>query len=356
MKKTLVALAVAAFASSASALTVYEADGSKVDFDGSIRLRLDKESTKTNDQTTKRGHSNLHDDGTRIGVKVNHTISDDLSAFGRLEFRFNKKEGSQYSSTDKFGDLYTKYAYVGLKSKQFGQVSFGKGKTVGDEIAQSGFDNAYGTWDTTLTTEGTSILRYDYEAIKGLHLGASYRFAENRDSGDSGEVVTGKVKSGYDVGAIYNLDVAQGQALTFSTGYSRNNYVTDASYKHHKDAYAFGAKYAVDALTLAADYAGAFEKKDQAKTKTNGLRVGAKYQVTDTVDVYGNYGYGVIKTDTASVTTAKSKLHKFMLGAGYKLHKNVFTYVEGGLFKAKNQLTNTKTTDKNIGAGLRVSW
>ncbi|MCK3656798.1 hypothetical protein A4G19_14045 [Pasteurellaceae bacterium Macca] len=90
MKKTLVALAVTAFAaSSASALTVYEQDGTKVDFDGSVRLLLEKQGKKENDATKQRAHSNLHNDGTRFGVKVKHDIAEDLYAFGRLEFRFD---------------------------------------------------------------------------------------------------------------------------------------------------------------------------------------------------------------------------------------------------------------------------
>ena len=48
MKKTLVALTVAAFAaSSAHAVTVLDADGTKVDFDGSLRVITEKASVKT---------------------------------------------------------------------------------------------------------------------------------------------------------------------------------------------------------------------------------------------------------------------------------------------------------------------
>lgn len=46
MKKTLVALAVTAFAASASAVTVYEAEGSKIDFYGSARVIVENQTTK----------------------------------------------------------------------------------------------------------------------------------------------------------------------------------------------------------------------------------------------------------------------------------------------------------------------
>lgn len=356
MKKTLVALAVTAFATSASALTVYENEGSKVDFDGSIRLRLDNEKSKTDKATTKRAHTNLHNDGSRFGVKVKHDLGDDLFAFGRLEFRFNG--GERAKSTDQFGDLYAHRAYVGFGSKAYGEVSFGRQVTIGDDIAQSGFDNAYGTFDGTLTSAGKAVVRYDYKGIEGLQVGVDYRFAEKRDA--NGEVAKDELKSGYGAGVTYDFKVAEGQSATVATGYTRDNYVTGTNVKHHKDAWQVGAKYTVDALTLGVDYAGSFEKEGTSKDRFNGLRVGAKYQVAPAVAVYGNYGHAVSKDKTNNVVNAKTVYDGFMLGSSYKVNKNVFTYVEGGVSKAKTtsypSKSTVKTTDNKVGVGLRVFW
>ena len=96
MKKTLVALSVAAFAaSSAQAVTVLDTDQTKVDFDGSLRLILEKANTKkttvaTNKSEKTRG-SALRNAGSRFGVKVKHNLGEDFYALGRLEFRFDKK-------------------------------------------------------------------------------------------------------------------------------------------------------------------------------------------------------------------------------------------------------------------------
>ena len=85
MKKTLVALTVAALAaSSAQAVTVLDADGTKVDFDGSLRLITEKGSVKTNyhqgkwvdgtryeaGSTGKVSSSALRNAGSRFGVKA----------------------------------------------------------------------------------------------------------------------------------------------------------------------------------------------------------------------------------------------------------------------------------------------
>ncbi|MGX2957436.1 porin [Ursidibacter arcticus] len=359
MKKTLVALAVAAFATSASAITVYENEGSKVDFDGSIRLRLDNEKSKTDNQTTKRAHTNLHNDGSRFGVKTKHDLGNDFFAFSRLEFRFNG--GDRAKSTDQFGDLYAHRAYVGVGSKQFGEVSFGRQVTIGDDIAQAGFDNAYGVFDTTLTASGKSVVRYDYKGVEGLQVGVDYRFAEDRDA--NGEVTLGKLKSGYGAGVTYEFKVAEGQSAKVAAGYTRDNFVTGTNTKHHKDAWATGVSYSVNDLTLAADYAGSFNKEGADKDRFNGFRIGAKYKVTPAVAVYGNYGYGVAKDKANNVTVSKDVFHKFMLGSSYQVHKNVFTYVEGSVGKvtkttyaANNTTTKTKTSDNNIGVGLRVFW
>lgn len=369
MKKTLVALAVAAFASSASALTVYEADGSKVDFDGSIRLRLDNGDSKVKGESKKEKHSNLHNDGSRFGVRMKHNIAEDFYALGRVEFRFN----SGASGTDQFGDLYAHRAYVGLGSKQYGELTFGRQVLIGDNIAQAGFDYAYGTFDGTLAASGKAAVRYDYKGIEGLQIGLDYRFAEERakdnqvktpyqkDPKDPNSDTVYPIKNGYGVGAVYDFKIAEGQSATLAAGYTRDNYKSDPNnghLKHHKDAWQVGAKYTVNALTLAADYAGSFEKTGSTKDRFNGFRLGVKYQVTPAVSVYSNFGHRVSKDKEGHTTISKTTGNKYMVGAAYKLHKNVLTYVEGAVDKSKKTegMKTTKKTSKDIGVGLRVSW
>ncbi|KMK50551.1 hypothetical protein RO21_11050 [[Actinobacillus] muris] len=358
MKKTLVALAVTAFAASASAVTVYENEGTKVDVDGSLRLLLDNSGSRTKDgngnETKKaRNHTNLKNDGSRFGVRVKHDLSDDLFAFGRLELRFS----SNSKTTDEFGDVYAHRAYVGLGSKQFGEVSFGRQVTIGDDISQAGFDNTYGVTKTPLTTSGKSVVRYDYKGIEGLQVGVDYRFAEDRKDG---EVVVGKLKSGYGAGVTYGFDVAQGQSAKVAAGYTRDNYATETSTKHYRDAGMVGGSYTIDSLTLAADY-GFENDKDGANRKfTHGLHTGAKYQVTPAVAVYGNYVYLNGKTKESGTTIEKERSHRFMLGTEYKVHKNVFTFIEGRIQETKTynnagqKLSSVK--DNAFGVGLRVHW
>lgn len=352
MKKTLVALAVTAFAASASAVTVYDQDGSTVDFYGSIRLLLDNGNTKVKGGEKKEKHTNLHNDGSRFGVKVKHNISDDFYALGRVEFRFDDKESG---TTDQFGNLYAKRAFVGFGSKEFGELTFGRQVLIGDDIAQAGFDYKYGVFDDALATSSTSAIRYDYKGFENAILSADYRFAEKR--GDDHNVDVGELKSGYDIGAVYNFKLAENQSATVAAGYSHDSYATETNKKDRKDAYQFGAKYTIDALTLAADYARTHEKGDNEKYRFNEFRLGMSYAITPEIDVYGTYGYQVAKAKVEN-ENVKGSEHKYMVGSSYRLTKNVLTYVEAAYSKVKlvDNGSTGKGTRKDIGVGLRVSW
>lgn len=350
MKKTLVALAVTVFAASASALTVYDKDGSNVQFDGSLRLLLDNSKAEG-----KRAHSNLKNDGSRFGVRVKHDIAEDFYALGRLEFRFN----GNTSTTDEFGSLYAHRAYVGLGSKQYGEVTFGRQVTIGDDIARAGFDNTYGVTKTPLTTSGKSVVRYDYKGIEGLQVGVDYRFAEDRDS--NGEVKNGKLKSGYGAGAVYEFGLSEGESASVAAGYTRDNYATGTNKKNNRDAAMVGASYTVNNLTLAADYGYETTKNGGDKRgREHGFQVGAKYKVTPQAAVYGNYLYLWGKNNkNGDAVTAKNRANKFMLGTEYQFHKQVKAFVEGKVEKLKyTNLDNStsRATDRSVGVGLRVFW
>ncbi|QGM80618.1 porin [Otariodibacter oris] len=390
MKKTILSLAIATFATSASALTIYDVDGTKVDFSGSLRLRLDNEKStvgidrnldavdpqKANkfrsNAGVRSGHTNLHNDGSRLEVRAEHKINDDLSAFGRLEFRFNGARDDK--GVDDFGSIYANRAYIALQSKTFGDISFGRQILIGDDIPQAGFDKAYNTFDTAMVTSASSAIRYNYRLIKGLQLSVDYRFADKRDS--NGEVSKNGVKSGYDVGGLYTFDVAENQSITLATGYSRTNFVRNTNNdKHHKDAWAAGAKYKINNLELAVDYTGHFdtwqynEELDQKQKEIlNGFRVGARYFFTPNLAAYGNYGYRLFELKgTNQKLLRKAKLHRWLLGVSYKPHKQIETYVEAGILTGTrhnyedqpgNILAGTtmKPRENKFGAGLRIFW
>ena len=79
---------------------------------------------------------------------------------------------------------------------------------------------------------------------------------------------------------------------------------------------------------------------------------GFAYQVVPASKVYGNYLYERVKGDVN-----KDKTHGFLLGADYKLHKQVVVFLEGKYVTTKSYKNDTytgKVKDRAIGVGMRV--
>lgn len=354
MKKTLVALAVTAFAASASATTVYDAEGSKVDFEGSLRLVLDRSDSKTVNNTNavvskKDAHTGIRNAGSRFAVKVKHNLAQDFYALGRVEFRFNKD-----AKDDGFGDLYAHRAYVGLGSKQYGELTFGRQVVIADDLSQS-TDYNYGInpKDDYIPTAGNQVIRYDYRGIENLHLSANYNFAQERDA--AGEVLVDKLQNAYGIGALYTVD-----NWDLRAAYGHTNYKTATnSTKHRKDGVLGSVGYKIGDLKLSFDTGYRHEKQEGNKGNAFYVSPNFEYQVVPASKVYGNYLYEREKVKN----TSKEKTHGFLLGVDYQFHKHVVAFVEGsykrtkGFDKAGNGYSyNGKTTDKAIGVGMRVYW
>lgn len=384
MKKTLVALAVTAFAASASAVTVYDAEGTKVQVDGSLRLVLEQASSKdkyhanvlddkskklySKGQTVKNqnAHSQLRNADSRFGVRVNHDLGNDFYALGRLEIRFDKN-----NSDDQFGDLYAKRAYVGLGSKQYGEVTFGHQVTIADDYFQTD-DYRYGIVPSYIETSGTQVIRYDYKGIEGLQIGANYNFAEKRDV--RGKILVNELKNAYGLGAVYETQLG-GNTFNVQGGIGRSNYATGTNHKHYQDGYQIALGYTIGDLKLVGDFGYEYEKENGSKrTKAFFVAPGFQYQVVPASRIYGNYLYEraektvakaeVAKADKADSTTTvakaeKEKTHGFLLGVDYKFHKQVVAFVEGKYVQTKEYKGydyQVKRTDKAIGVGMRVYW
>lgn len=358
MKKTLVALAVTAFAASASAVTVYDAEGTKVQIDGSLRLVLEQASSKTkyaNGKTAKNknAHSQLRNAGSRFGVRVNHDLGNDFYALGRLEIRFDKN-----NSDDQFGDLYAKRAYVGLGSKQYGEVTFGRQLTIADDYGQTD-DYEYGIVPSYIATSGNQVIRYDYKGIEGLQIGANYNFAEKRNA--RGEVLVNELKNAYGLGAVYETQLG-GNTFNVEGGIGRSNYATGTNHKHYQDGYELALGYAIGDFKLVSDFGYKYEKNGAARTKAFFVAPGFQYQVIPASRIYGNYLYERAETTVDEKDTAKAKKHGFLLGVDYQLHKQVVAFVEGKYVQSKDYIAGNgykytgKEIDKAIGVGMRVFW
>lgn len=350
MKKTLAALIVSAVAASAAnAAVVYDNEGTKVELGGSLRLIMEKADKKEYDRanhSTKKANSALRNAGSRFGVKVKHNLDNDFYALGNLELRFDDT-----TSRDKFGGAYAKRAYVGLGSQSVGEIKFGRQLTIADDLSQAN-DYEYGfiPKGDYIPTSGTGVVRYDYKGIEGLQLSANYNFGQKND--EKGKALDPAIKNAFALGALYTAG-----DLDARFAYGHTSFETDASYKHRLDGFLASLGYKFGDFTLTGDFGYAHEKENDAKTNKFYVSPGFAYQVTPASQVYGNYLYERVKGETT-----KDKTHGFLLGADYKLHKQVVVFLEGKYVTTKNYAENAnggyaydgKTKDRAIGVGMRV--
>lgn len=345
MKKTLAALIVTAFAASAAnAAVVYDNEGTKVELNGSLRLIMEKADKKVYNaanQSTKKANSALRNAGSRFGITVKHNLDNDFYALGRLEFRFDDTD-----SRDKFGRLYAKRAYVGLGSKATGDITFGRQVTIADELVQAN-DYEYGfiPKEEYIPKDGTGVVRYDYKGIEGLQLSANYNFGQKNN--EKGKALDPAIKNAFGFGALYTAG-----DLDARFAYGHTSFETDASYKHRVDGFLASLGYKFGDFTLTGDFAYGHEKFDDEKTNKFYVAPGFAYQVLPASKVYGNYLY-----ERAKGESDKVKTHGFLLGADYKLHKQVVLFVEGKYVTAKkytNDAYDGKVKDRAIGVGMRV--
>ena len=345
MKKTLAALIVSAVAASAAnAAVVYDNEGTKVELNGSLRVIMEKADKKVYNaanQSTKKANSALRNAGSRFGITVKHNLDNDFYALGRLEFRFDDT-----TSRDKFGRLYAKRAYVGLGSKATGDITFGRQLTIADDLSQA-VDYEYGfiPKGDYIPTAGTGVVRYDYKGIEGLQLSANYNFGQTND--EKGNPLKPGIKNAYAVGALYTVG-----DLDARLAYGHTNFETGASYAHRLDGVLASLGYKFGDFTLTGDFGYGHEKLDDAKVNKFYVSPGFAYQVVPASKVYGNYLY-----ERAKGESDKVKTHGFLLGADYKLHKQVVLFVEGKYVTKKEYVADTyngKVKDRAIGVGMRV--
>ncbi len=133
MKKSLIAMAVASAAlvasTSASAVTVYDKDGTSLDVFGRVQaVFLGKHSNQNGRPDAK---DTLQNSG-RLGIKGRSKVNDFMDAFFHEEWDMN--------SADKHNSVGSRDMYVGLDFHEFGSVKFGRFQPA---ILQSVFTEGY---------------------------------------------------------------------------------------------------------------------------------------------------------------------------------------------------------------------
>lgn len=373
MKKTLAALIVGAFAASAAnAAVVYNNEGTNVELGGRLSVIAEQSSNTVDDQ--KQQHGALRNQGSRFHIKATHNFGDGFYAQGYLETRL-VTEGTQ-DNADHFGDITTKYAYVTLGNKAFGEVKLGRAKTIADGIT-SAEDKEYGVLNNSkyVRTNGNTV-GYTFKGIDGLVLGANYLLAQQRFHNDQGvtpnkggEVYPQAISNGVQVGAKYDAN-----NIIAGIAYGRTNYrenttgnlriISGRKEQVEGVLSTLGYHFSDLGLLVSLDSGYAKTKNHTTTTKPKETKPaydekryfvspGFQYELMEDTNVYGNFKYERTSSDEGKKTHEQAVL----FGVDHKLHKQVLTYIEGAYARTKtNDKGKAEKTEKekSVGVGLRV--
>ncbi|MGV7079514.1 porin [Testudinibacter sp. P80/BLE/0925] len=326
MKKTLVALAVAAVAAtSANAAVVYDQDGSKVEVGGSLRLLLNKETDRKVD---------LKNAGSRLVVKGSQDLGSGLSALANVELRFEEKTDAKDDSS--FGNVTTKTLYAGFKQDGVGTLTFGRQLTNGDDVQLGDYAYEYGG-NNNVTGASNKSVKFRSDSFSGFSFGLDYLF------GNAAKGNTGNTKNGYGAALFYTAGLAEGTTLNLNAGYTQDRLSTEKTSK--TDSWRLAGELLVSDFGVAYNYGQTRATENGEKQdKTTYHLVGLKYKLAAPSTVYGQW---------KRESEGSDRVHTYLVGADYKLHKNVITFVEYANVRTKVEGEDNKKENK-VAVGLRV--
>ena len=312
MKKTLLATAIAGamvVSASASAATVYNQDGTKLDIYGNIQMVYTSIKDSNGDSEDQIG-----DNGSTFGFAAEHAITSDVTGYMKLEFDDFKADEMKTAGRDS-GDQ----AYVGAKGS-FGDVRVGSYDPLIDDWIQDPITNNEYFDVSDSYSEGvdegiveTDKLTYTSPSFSGLQfaLGTQYKGdAEDENLSDSGEAsFFGGAK--YTVGA-FSLAAVYDNLDTFD--------VTTTPETDWGDQYGVTAQYTVGALRLSAKYEQ-FDDGSDAENDIDFAALGARY----------GYGMGDVYGAVQEVSYDESDVDdrtEVIVGGTYNISSAMYTYIE----------------------------
>lgn len=325
MKKTLLATAIAGAAAlaatSASAATVYNQDGTKLDLYGNVQLAYSYV-----DQLGGDPESELLDNGSTLGVKGEHKINDDIVGYFKAEWEYDADEGKNDDGIGT-GDQ----SYLGAKGS-FGDARIGSWDQLMDDWVQDPLsNNEY----FDLSDAGTEIsadstikegnkLQYMSPVMSGMQFAVGSNFEgdgeqENvTDSNQASFYAGGKYTiGGFSLAAVYD-DLGQFDGVDDGTGNGQGDI---------GEQYGITGQYTVDALRVAVK----LERydADESNADVDFYGVGARYGY-GMGDVYGAYQY-VEAEDNSNLATdngGDDSFNEFNLGVTYNISSAMYTYIE----------------------------
>ncbi|WP_136253149.1 porin [Onishia niordana] len=354
MKKTLLATAIAGamvVSASASAATVYNQDGTKLDIYGNIQIAYKNVNDAAGDSQDA-----IADNGTTFGFAAEHAIASDLTGYLKLEFDDIKADEM---ATDIDNDDAGDTAYVGLKGS-FGDVRLGSyDQLIDDWIQDPVTNNEYFDVSDSTSAHGsgadqqTDKVTYTSPSFGGLQFALGTQYKGDDDSADSG-VDSGDSNASFFGGAKYTAG-AFSLAAVYDNLDNVNYVDPNGDVDSIGDQYGITAQYTMNATRFAlkverfesdADDGQPQNANGNFKEDTNfyGVSVRHGYGMGD---VYGAYQYvdvgGSDFSDTIDEAASGDypndsgeSYNEVIVGATYNISSAMYTWAEVAMLDRTN--------------------
>ncbi|PMJ92809.1 porin [Vibrio sp. 10N.261.55.A7] len=322
MKKTLLALAIAASATSVQAIELYNQDGVTVDLKGDIEVRYKKDFTKGSD-------AKQEIDDADFGFDTRYAVNDDFQVGGYLEFSGDNSDRANDKTS--VGNVY-----VGFYTTDFGTLKIGKLDTQMDDSG-IGSDYLFGisSFVDDAPFGGEEAVRYDYD--NGSFYGGFGLIEDKHNSQNIGEK-----------GHYYDIKLGYRVADFNVTGFYADADLQGNSLNNEASLFGLELRYGgVENLNLELAYYGNEVKSGATKVKT-GDEDTIAFAADYTVEKYtfaGGYSM------TSANITGEQDQDNWFLNVGYALAPNTTVYAEVG-----GEDQNGVDNDTGYGVGIKASF
>ncbi|WP_424406128.1 porin [Pasteurella sp. PK-2025] len=191
--------------------------------------------------------------------------------------------------------------------------------------------------------QGDRVINFASDSFNGFSFGVGYVF-EKDVAKEAAREGRGAVVAG-----LYERKIGD-VGFKVGAGYSEQQKSKVVNKSEKEKIFKVGGEVSYTAFAAGVDYLQS--KKSGTQEKKRGIELGLQYKVNDMVKVYTVLSH--VKENKTN--TQYYKTRALTLGAGYKLHKQVETFVEGGWNKTKNENAKVVNRDRNVGVGLRVHF
>jgi predicted porin len=311
MKKTLIASAIAATTLSTGAFAMDQASDLAAKLNSMPTVYGNVQLVNVTEDDGDDSNSNFKDNGSTIGFKHKHAVSDSLTGFVKVEFEFAADDKDSSQGINKLDE-----AYIGLKG-DFGSAQIGSDDTVYEWVDMIDTDEAVGiSGELAKDKEGDNFQYVSPAIVDGLKLGLTLPLDSNSNFG-------GALAAKY---AVDNLEVVLAYALGREEGG-----------KEVGDAMGLAASFAIDELTLIAQYETLSEGASGAEDGKDTLGLLGVYKM-------GQNSFALGYQMTSFDPSGKEDQSDIWLQAIHNLSDNTYVYLE---YLMQSDLKGTADANKD---------